>query len=159
MEPTGNPMQDGVGPASYAERADHPDMTIDGKPKIVPLRVATEFFLEARDPDPRGMKVRAGDRKLAGKVVECWVDCSEYIMRYYEVELESGRKVLLPSNFARIDGNRREVNVKAIFARQFADVPGTKMADQITLLEEDQICGYYGGGYLYASPARSEPLI
>jgi len=27
------------------------------------------------------------------------------------------------------------------------------------LLEEDQIVAYYGGGLLYATPARQEPLI
>jgi photosynthetic reaction center H subunit len=30
---------------------------------------------------------------------------------------------------------------------------------QVTLLEEDRIAGYFGGGTLYATPARSEPLI
>ena len=30
---------------------------------------------------------------------------------------------------------------------------------QITLQEEDKICAYYGGGHLYATPERAEPLI
>jgi hypothetical protein len=27
------------------------------------------------------------------------------------------------------------------------------------LLEEEKITGYFGAGYLYSTPARSEPLI
>ena len=41
-------MRDGVGPAAYAERADTPDLTVDGAPKIVPLRVAPDFTRRAR---------------------------------------------------------------------------------------------------------------
>jgi len=29
----------------------------------------------------------------------------------------------------------------------------------VTLREEDRIMGYYGGGQLYATPRRTEPLI
>ncbi len=68
LEPTGNPMLDGVGPAAYAERADVPDLTLDGHPKIVPMRVATEFTVEARDPDPRGMEVVGADGEVGGVV-------------------------------------------------------------------------------------------
>ena len=59
LEPTGDPMLDGVGPAAYAERSDHPDMTHEGLVKIVPLRVAGDFYLASEDPDPRGMIVKA----------------------------------------------------------------------------------------------------
>jgi len=159
LEPTGDPMVDGVGPASYAERADHLDMTFDGLPKIVPLRVATDYYLAKEDPDPRGMKVKGDDGKVAGTVKDCWIDRSEYIMRYYEVALDGGKTVLLPSNFASINGTKREINVKAVFAQHFANAPTTKDANSITLLEEDKICGYFGGGYLYAHPDRAEPIL
>ena len=49
--------------------------------------------------------------------------------------------------------------MRAILGQQFADVPGTRSADQVTLLEEDKIMAYYGGGTLYADPSRLEPLI
>ena len=32
LEPTGDPMKDGVGPAAYAERADQPERMLDGSP-------------------------------------------------------------------------------------------------------------------------------
>jgi photosynthetic reaction center H subunit len=49
--------------------------------------------------------------------------------------------------------------VESILGAQFATVPGTKSTSQITALEEDQITAYYGGGTLFATAARQEPLI
>ncbi len=75
--PTGNPMLDGVGPGSWADREDVPELNIDKVPAIVPLRVAEGTFLEPRDPDPRGMKVIGADREIAGVVTDVWVDRAE----------------------------------------------------------------------------------
>jgi photosynthetic reaction center H subunit len=157
LEPTGNPMLDGVGPAAYAERADTPDLTVEGDPKIVPLRVAADHYLESRDPDPRGMEVLGADGKVAGTIRDAWVDRSEALIRYYEVEVAGGRRVLLPVNFARVGGGR--VKVRSILAAHFAQVPATQSPDRVTLREEDRICAYYGGGTLYAEPARAEPWL
>jgi photosynthetic reaction center H subunit len=160
LEPTGDPMVDGVGPAAYAQRADEPDLTYDGEPKLVPLRVATDHVLESRDPDPRGMAVIGADGKAGGTVRDVWVDRSECLIRYLEVETGSGtatRRVLLPMNFARV--TRGGVLVKSITSAHFAKVPGLRNPDVVTLLEEDKIMGFYGGGHLYALPQRTEPLI
>jgi photosynthetic reaction center H subunit len=156
--PSGDPMHDGVGPASYVEREDAPDMTAEGEYKIVPLRVATDFSVAAEDPDPRGMEVIGADGKTAGTVRELWIDRSEPQIRYLEVTA-AGRNVLLPINFARIHGRRRQVTVVSILAQQFAGVPGIARPDSITLREEDRITGYFAGGYLYAEPSRMEPII
>ncbi|MEI8147023.1 MAG: photosynthetic reaction center subunit H, partial [Alphaproteobacteria bacterium] len=158
IEPTGNPMRDGVGPASYAERMDEPDMTHHGEVKIVPLRAAHGYSVCAEDPDPRGMPVVACDGKEAGKIVDIWVDQSEHVVRYLEVAAGM-RNVLLPITFAIVKSEPRFVYVNAITSEQFADVPGTKSPNQITFLEEDRICGYFGGGTLYATPGRSEPIL
>ena len=91
-------------------------------------------------------------------ITDVWVDRSETIIRYLEVNA-GGRRVLLPLTFARIDKARGTVNVKAIFGAQFSGVPATASADQVTLLEEDKICAYYGAGTLYAHPSRTEPLL
>jgi len=162
LEPTGNPMVDGVGPAAYANRADVPDLTFDGLAKIVPLRVTPDYTIEARDPDPRGMPVVAADGEIAGIVRDAWVDRSEALLRYLEVEVEvpgGGRRVLLPVNFTKISGRRCRVKVRAILARQFADVPALAQPDQVTLREEDRIAAYYAGGTLYATPSRLGPLV
>jgi photosynthetic reaction center H subunit len=162
--PTGNPLVDAVGPASYADRADVPDLTAHGATKIVPLRAAPGFFIAEGDPDPRGLKVKACDGVIAGEIVEVWVDRSEPQVRYYEVKLRAnGKVVLLPVNFVQWPlfglGKSDHVTVKAITAAQFLDVPDTRNAAQITLREEDRICAYYAGGHLYATPERAEPLI
>ena len=47
----------------------------------------------------------------------------------------------------------------AITAAQFADAPRIEAADRITLYEEDRVLGYFGGGYLYATPDRQEPFL
>ena len=51
------------------------------------------------------------------------------------------------------------VVVRSLFEEHFAGVPTTKSAAQVTLLEEEKISAYYGGGTLYASAARLEPQL
>ncbi len=67
-------MLDGVGPASYANREDVPELTMDDIPAIVPLRVDGSITIESRDPDPRGMPVFGADGKTGGVVRDVWVD-------------------------------------------------------------------------------------
>jgi photosynthetic reaction center H subunit len=158
LKPTGNPMLDAVGPAAYAERATHPDYTSEGVPMIAPLRIAPEFHVSPKDPDPRGMGVYGADRELAGTVTDLWIDREEPQIRYLEVDI-GARHVLLPINFAKIDGGWRIVNVKSIQSSQFATVPTLDDPNQITRREEDQILAYYASGHLYGYPARAEPFI
>ena len=183
LEPTGNPLLAGVGPGAYSNREDIAEHTFEGLPAIVPLRVETTFSLALQDPEPRGMPVKGADGVIAGTVSDVWVDRAEVVIRYIEVELTKelgGRHVLLPINYARIQANRGlkwmdvmfaplrpsqnhcpsgEVIVQSIMGNQFADVPATKSADQITKLEEDKITAYYSAGILYANAQRQEPLI
>ncbi|CAH2601016.1 Reaction center protein H chain [Rhodovastum atsumiense] len=156
--PTGDPLRDAVGPASYADRADEPDTTWEGEPRLVPLRAAPEFSLDPEDPDPRGYPVVATDGVVAGKITEAWVDRAEPQVYYYDVKLNDGRTVILPARLAVVDDTAQRVTVASITAAQFAGVPAIKNPDVITLLEEDKIAGYYAGGHLYAVPARQEPL-
>jgi photosynthetic reaction center H subunit len=171
LGPTGNPMLDGVGPGSYADREDVPELTMENIPCIVPMRLAEGTYLESRDPDPRGMIVMGADSEPGGVVTDVWVDRAEALIRYLEVEVpasvggdatggpSAAKRVLLPLPFAKIDRYRRKVRVNAILGSQFADVPVTKSLDQVTKLEEDRIVGYYGAGTLYATPVRQEPLL
>jgi photosynthetic reaction center H subunit len=160
LVPTGNPMLDGVGPGSYADRADVPDYTWEGDPKIVPLRTAAGYGVAENDPDPRGLEVLGADGEVGGTVHDLWIDKSEMVFRYIEVAVHTGgttRHVLLPMNFSRVSA--KNVRVASILSHQFAHVPGTRSAEQITLLEEEKIMAYYGGGTLYAEPSRQEPLV
>jgi photosynthetic reaction center H subunit len=160
LEPTGNPMLAGVGPGSWAERDNVPDLTFEGLPKIVPLRVAKEFFVPSADPNPTGMRVLGADGREAGVVHDIWIDRSEPQVRYLELIVsQSNRHVLLPIVFAKVNGLVRHVSVHAILSSQFAEVPTLANPDQVTRLEEDKISAYYGGGTLYATPGRAEPLL
>jgi photosynthetic reaction center H subunit len=157
--PTGDAMQDGVGPAAYADRADTPDLAFDdNQPKIVPLRAAPGWHIAHEDPDPRGKSVITLDGVVAGTVVDLWVDRSEYILRYVETEIPGGRRVLVPIFLCTFtdEGTARVISVTAA---QFAAAPGIARPEQITLLEEDRISGYFGGGHFYATPERSESYL
>ena len=160
LEPVGNPMLAGVGPGAYAERAKRPDVTTHGLPLIVPMRVASDFSVVKGDGDPRGMIVKGTDGQPAGTVSDIWVDRSESIIRYLEVELAgSAGKVLLPMTMSLVDKRRRIVRVDAITSAQFADVPRLSSPDQVTFDEEERVTAYYGGGFLYATRTRVEPFL
>ena len=162
LVPTGNPMLDGVGPAAYALRADTPELTLHGQLRIVPMRVAREFTLESRDPNPIGKSVIGADGIVGGVVTDVWVDRGEPQIRYLEVQVNTAtgtRQVLVPIGFVRFETWGKYARVRSILASQFADVPGLANPDQITSREEDRVSAYYGGGTLYATPERLGPLI
>jgi photosynthetic reaction center H subunit len=184
LEPIGDAMTSGAGPAAYALRSDTPDLTLEGLPKIVPLRIASgerlvthassnaatsetpssgeykHFTLDPNDPDPRGMEVVGADGLVGGVVSDVWIDVSEVIVRYLEVQPKGGsRNVLLPITFARIDARKNSVNINAVLSSQLANAPATREPDKVTFREEDRICAYYGGGLLYATPRRREALL
>jgi photosynthetic reaction center H subunit len=151
LEPTGDPLLAAVGPGSYALRADVSEKTFDGRDLIVPLRVATNYAVAGEGPNPIGMEVVGADGVVGGV---------EHLLRYLEVSTAAGaRRVLLPVPFANVKGSARRVVVEAILGSQFATAPTTKSPNQVTLLEEEKIVAYYGGGTLYASPERAEPLL
>ena len=161
-EPTGNPMLAGVGPGSWAERKDIPDLTAHGDARIVPMRTDEGFSIAAGETDPMGMTVIGCDGQQAGTVKDVWVDRSEHLIRYYEIELEGGATVLLPNNFVVIkEGRARKLHlyVHAITSEQFADVPKLAKPELVTRLEEDKITAYYGSGHLYAVRGREEPWL
>jgi photosynthetic reaction center H subunit len=126
--PTGDPMMDGVGPAAWAPRRDVPELDAHGHAKIKPMSKLEDFHVSA-GTDPRGKAVVTGDG--------------------------SGQTRLIPMNFARIKSDR--VAVRSLYAGNMAGIPTTKSDAEITLLEEEKITAYYGGGTLYADPARLEP--
>jgi photosynthetic reaction center H subunit len=163
LAPTGDPMLAGVGPGAWTPRADIPDVTGAGEVRIQPLRVLPEYNLSKNDTDPRGMSLIAGDGKVAGTVRDAWIDRADMLIRYLEVTVPTPngtRNVLVPMNFVRVTrGRNASVKLSALLSTQFAQVPGTKSPDQITLLEEEKICAYYGAGLLYATPDRQEPLV
>jgi photosynthetic reaction center H subunit len=153
----------GIGPGAYTQRRDIPDVTWEGKPRLVPMRAVKHFSIAPGDADLRGMTVVGHDGVTAGKVTDIWVDLSETTIRYVEVALSSANgsepHVMVPLPMADINASAGTLTVDALLGAQFIDVPRLSGADKITLLEEERIMAYFGGGYLYATPNRQEPLL
>lgn len=156
--PTGNPLVDGIGPAAWADRAKRPDIDMEGHPRIVPLSLATGYSVASEDPDLIGWPMIGADGEVAGRIEELWIDRADRLIRYMQVSVGDG-DVLAPMMMAKVDRRRRRVVIDALLASQFAGAPRIEATDQITLYEEDRVQGYFGGGYLYATPARQEPLL
>ena len=150
--PTGDPMKDGVGPASWAPRRDVPELDGHGHNKLVPMSRASEMVISA-GRDPRGLPVQAGDGEVVGTVSDLWIDAPEQLIRYIEVELEGEQgKRLLPMTMVKVKWDR--VRCNALTSDLFAGIPKTKAATKVTMLEEEKISGYVAGGILYATKAR-----
>jgi photosynthetic reaction center H subunit len=163
--PAGNPLLSGVGPAAFnPRRVDVPSYTYfgDKNPRIVPLAADDHHSLAVDGPNPLGYVVVGADGVAAGTISDVWFDRSEQFIRYYEVQLTAelgARKILVPAPLVDVQPTRQKASVPSILGAQFSDVPGTKSPVEVTLLEEDKISAYFGGGTLWATPARSEPLI
>ncbi|NUB43591.1 photosynthetic reaction center subunit H [Fertoebacter nigrum] len=149
--PTGDPMVDGVGPASWAPRRDLPELDGHGHNKLVPMARAEGFIVSA-GRDPRGLPVQAGDLEVVGTISDMWVDAPEQLVRYLEVDLNTGGKRLVPMPMVKIWGDR--VRVNALSSDLFAGIPMTRSTTEVTMLEEEKIAGYVGGGTLYAAGKR-----
>lgn len=148
--PTGDPMADGVGPASWAPREDVPELDAHGHPKISPMAGHDDFFVSA-GYDPRGLPVLSRDDQVVGHVTDMWIDKGEHLVRYVEFELEpeygTGKR-LVPIGMAKV--TRRWVTVRSLTKGHFDGVPRTASSAQITKLEEEKICSWYAGGTLYS---------
>ena len=157
--PTGDPLLDGIGPASWANRKNVPDVTAHGLPRIVPLSLEADIAIAARDPNPVGMNVLGADGEIAGTVSEVWIDRAEHVIRYLAITTPGGVKVLAPMAMAVVKRKSGVIVIDALLAAQFAGAPSPAAPDTITLYEEERIVAYFGGGYLYATPERQEPIL
>ncbi len=105
--PLGNPMLDGIGPASYTQRSTHPEMMPEGEVRIAPLRVATDHWVAAEDPDPRGAPVICCDGVIGGTVVDIWIDRADQMPLWLEASVASdpARRVMFPIALCRVIAN------------------------------------------------------
>jgi photosynthetic reaction center H subunit len=154
LRPTGDPMVDGVGPASWSPRADQPELDGKGYPKIVPMSSHDSFSVSA-GRDPRGLPVMGRDKEVAGTVTDLWIDEPEQMVRYLEIDVEGAGKRLVPMQLAVI--KRGHVMVRSLVKERFAGIPAHKSDQQVTLLEEDKISAYVAAGSLYG--ARTEAAM
>lgn len=150
MAPTGDPMVDGVGPASWAPRRDVPELDGHGHVKLAPMSNEPDFAISF-GRDPRGMTVTSKDGKVVGNVTDMWIDKPEALIRYLEITLspEFGTgKRLVPMTFSRV--TRWTVEVNSLHSSRFDGVPQPGTAGQLTLLDEEKISAWYGGGTMYS---------
>lgn len=148
--PTGDPMVDGVGPASWTPRQDVPEMNAHGQPKIGPMAGNDEFVISA-GRDPRGMPILSKDDQVVAHCTDMWIDEAEQEVRYLEIDLEaehgSGKR-LVPMPMVRVQP--RWIMVASLHSSRFDGVPQVRTAGQITKLEEEKITAWYAGGTLYS---------
>ncbi|CAM3036702.1 Photosynthetic reaction center subunit H [Sphingomonas antarctica] len=156
--PTGDPFTDGIGPAAWAERAKHADLDMDGHPRIVPLSSAPDYSIAREDAGVTGWPLIGADGEVAGTVTDLWIDKADRLVRYIQFASEGG-PALAPIMMAKVDRRKRQITIDALRASQFAGVPRLGAIDQITLYEEERVQAYFGGGYLYATPDRQEPIL
>ena len=129
-------MLDGVGPGAYADRADVADMTFDGA-AAASCRCARRRASRVAPATPTRAACRCSVPTAwsAAPCVDLWVDRSEMLFRYLEVEVpaRSGtRRVLLPVNFSRI-GDARRSRCSRSSARSSRRCPAPAQPEQVTL--------------------------
>lgn len=148
--PTGDPMADGVGPASWVPRKDVPEMDAHGHAKITPMAGHEDFFISA-GIDPRGMPVLSKDDLVVGHISDMWIDAAEQEVRYLEIALEaehgSGSR-LVPFPLSKVTS--RWIKVSSLHSSRFNGVPQVRTAGVVTKLEEEKISAWYAGGTLYS---------
>lgn len=160
LTPLGNPLLAALGPGAWVMRRDEPMLTEKGELMLQPLRDAHEWSVKEGDADPRGMAVFDSRWHEVGTVHDVWVDKSIKIPRLLEVELRPGLgagRVLVPIFHTRINERAREVQVTALRAHQFADVPVPAAEGQITAREDDRLNAYFAAGRFYRDTDHSDP--
>jgi photosynthetic reaction center H subunit len=142
-----NPMLDGVGPASWVPRRDEPEVDAHGHAKIQPMAQVDGMAVSA-GRDPRGLPVQAGDLEVVGRIKELWIDVPEQLVRYLEIDLNSGSSRLVPMTMCKIWADR--VRINALTSDLFDAIPATKSLTSVTKLEEEKISAYVASGWMYA---------
>lgn len=157
--PVGDPMVGGVGPASWANRRDEPELDGHGHPKIRPMSSLPDFAISA-GRDPRGLPVVAGDGEVVGRITDLWIDVPEQMIRFLTIDVNpegTGKLRLLPIHMVRVKYDR--VVVRSLHERHFDGIPPIAQPTQVTLLEEEKIMAWVAGGTLYADPSRVEQVL
>ncbi len=158
LQPTGDPLADGVGPAAWADRRQEPLWFAPGVTQLAPLRAVEGWRVAKGDLDPRGLPVVDAWGARAGVVGDLWVDRGVKILRYLEVELDDGGgSALLPIHHTDIRRTPARVALRAVRAALLARAPRLAQPDMATAREEDRINAFYAGGAFLEREARRGP--
>ena len=160
LAPVGNPLLSPLGPGAWVMRRDEPMLTEKHELMLQPLRLLSDWSIEAGDADPRGMTVYDWRWTAVGTVRDVWVDRSIKIVRLLEVELRPGLApgpILVPIYHTNIHERAREVHLTGLRAHQLAQVPMPAAADRITAREDDRLNAYFAAGRFYRDSDASDP--
>ncbi|MDY8108493.1 photosynthetic reaction center subunit H [Fulvimarina sp. 2208YS6-2-32] len=161
FQPLGDPLLDGVGPASYALKEDKPLRSIEGHLTVAPMRNNPDYYLEESGPALIGIPVVAADGAPIGTVKDLWVNAVEYFIRYVEIDVnvEGGKTgtLLAPFYFAELHNGRMKFGT--LTREQLLRVPTLATSEYITAREEDRLNAYFAGGTLYAKNGAQGPFL
>ena len=157
LQPNGDPLADGVGPAAWVERRAEPLWFSVGVTQMSPLRTSEGWALAKGDVDPRGLPVIDGWGERAGVVRDLWVDRGVKILRYLEVELDDGARTLLPIHHTDVRRIQARVALRAFRAARLAAAPRLASPEVVTAREEDRINAFYAGAAFFEREAFRGP--
>ncbi len=158
LEPTGDPVADGVGPASWALRFEEPLWFAPGVAQVEPMRTMPGWTLAKGDIDPRGLPVIDAWGARAGAVRDLWLDRGVKTLRYMEVEADDGGRTLLPLHHTDLRRLQARVALKGrLRAAHVTGAPRLASPDLVTAREEDRVNAHYAGAAFYAREASRGP--
>jgi photosynthetic reaction center H subunit len=158
LSPVGNPLLANIGPGAWVMRSNAPMLTEEGELLIQPMRkLEEEWSIAKDDADVRGMRVFDWRWHPVGTVVDFWIDKGSKILRFLEVEVAAGRR-MVPIYHTVINEKTREVRVTALSAGQFAEAPMPATPDVITAREEDQLNAYFAAGHFWRNQMPVKPV-
>ena len=161
LEPNGDPMLAGVGPGTYAERADEP---VQDARRPRPDRPAARGDQLRASPPRAAIRsaspVVGADRAQAGidHATSGSIAANAFCATTKSRLATDGRRVLLPVDFARRVKRRCVKRQRACSAAQFAGVPATRIPTRSRCSRKTRSSAYYGGGTLYATPRARRSL-
>ncbi len=157
LSPVGNPLLAGIGPGAWVKRNEAPMRKEDGELLLQPMRVLHEWHIDKGDGDPRGMRVFDWRWNEVGTVHDIWIDQGIKVIRFLEVDCAAGR-VMVPIYHTKISEKKREIQVTALAADQFADIPRLASPDEITTWEDERLNAYFAAGRFYRGRLPLQPL-
>ena len=155
LDPGPDPLEEGIGAAAFTRnRAEKPDLDVNGEPKLISLNDNPEYYIPDGDPDPRGWVLVSADEKTVGIVHDLWFNRAEFFLRYYEVSIDGaeGRR-LVPAFFAEALTRDRAVRATTLIADDLRRSPIRADDSCITMREEDRLNGFYAGGLRFSGRA------
>ena len=161
-------MIDGIGPASLGGCvSDEPELRWQmATPRSSRCRILDDFVChQCRPQTPVGLPVVAGDMTVrsSARISDLWVDVPEQLVRYLrDTNWKAKAAPAWPRcSMVRVKSDRKVAGACRSMAKHFENMCRATAVGPFRSrkLEEEKICAYYGGGYLYAAQSRQDPQI